>query len=100
MAENWYPVIDKIICSTCGLCVENCPHLVYDKENFPIPNVIKPLACIDGCHGCGNNCPTGAITYFNDNTDWKPPALNQKENLQDSLEESCCKDNCNIKIKI
>jgi glutaredoxin len=28
---------------------------------------------VDHCHGCGNRCPAGAITYVGDDTGWTPP---------------------------
>jgi ferredoxin len=31
--------------------------------------------CVDHCHGCGNKCPVGAITYVGEDTGWTPPAL-------------------------
>jgi hypothetical protein len=35
--------------------------------------VRNPENCIDHCHGCGNPCPEGAITYVGDDTGWTPP---------------------------
>ncbi|MHC1787842.1 MAG: DUF2703 domain-containing protein [Christensenellales bacterium] len=73
MAKSWYPVIDYAACSECGLCVEECPHGVYDRSKAPTPVVKNPDNCIDHCHGCGNPCPEGAITYVGDDTGWTPP---------------------------
>lgn len=73
MAKTWYPVIDYLICEECGTCVAKCPHDVYDSAKAPSPVVTNPEACIDHCHGCGNRCPVGAITYVGDNTGWMPP---------------------------
>ena len=73
MAKTWYPVIDYAACSKCGICVEDCPHGVYDKDKAPTPVVKNPGNCIDHCHGCGNPCPEGAITYVGDDTGWTPP---------------------------
>lgn len=73
MAKTWYPVIDYAVCSDCGLCVEDCPHGVYDKSKAPTPVVRNPENCIDHCHGCGDPCPEGAITYVGDDTGWTPP---------------------------
>lgn len=75
MAQKWYPVIDILTCIECGTCVEFCPHAVYDKEKTPVPLVVNPLGCIDHCHGCGNKCPVGAISYIGDSTGWIAPAL-------------------------
>ena len=39
MSKNWYPVIDYLVCTKCGLCVKKCAHGVYN-----------------GCCGCGGDC--------------------------------------------
>ena len=82
MAQSWYPVIDYTLCAECGSCINKCTHGVYNKAKAPVPVVVKPEACVDHCHGCGNLCPNGAITYVGDNTGWTPPhghATDQKE---------------------
>ena len=63
MAQKWYPVIDYVACVECGTCVNFCPHHVYNKTKAPTPVVEHPEMCVDHCHGCGNRCPQGAITY-------------------------------------
>lgn len=73
MSKTWYPIINNSICVNCGVCVMKCPHNVYDKTKAPSPVVKNPESCIDHCHGCGNRCPVGAITYNEDNTGWVPP---------------------------
>ena len=73
MAKTWYPVIDYTQCSECGSCVSKCTHDVYNKIKAPTPVVVNPEACIDHCHGCGNICPSGAITYLGEDTGWLPP---------------------------
>ncbi|MDD4688894.1 MAG: DUF2703 domain-containing protein [Eubacteriales bacterium] len=88
MAKNWYPVIDYLTCIECGACVSKCPHNVYDKAKAPSPVVRRPEDCIDHCHGCGNRCPVGAITYVGDDTGWTPPNGNQEP------EEACCYCGC------
>jgi len=87
MAKKWYPVIDYVICVECGICSSSCPHGVYDMAKAPSPVVAQPLNCVDHCHGCGNKCPTGAITYVGDNTGWVPP--NGKP-LPEDAGCSCC----------
>ena len=84
MAQKWYPVIDYVSCIECGACSTKCPHGVYDLAKAPTPVVINPLECVDHCHGCGNRCPVGAITYVGDDTGWTPP------NGQVTAEELCC----------
>lgn len=66
MSKLWYPVINESECISCGACVEKCGHGVYDKPQAPKPVVIFPEGCVDGCHGCGNLCPSQAIRYFGD----------------------------------
>ncbi|MEA4814606.1 hypothetical protein SDC9_209164 [bioreactor metagenome] len=90
MAKKWYPVIDYIACKECGTCVTKCPHGVYDLAKSPSPVVKTPEACVDHCHGCGNRCPVGAITYVGEDTGWTPPKGTRKPS------ESCCScgDNC------
>ncbi len=84
MAKLWYPVIDYLKCEECGSCLKKCTHGVYDQSKAPSPVVINPDGCIDHCHGCGNLCPQGAITYVGDDTGWNPPNGNKQD-----FEESC-----------
>jgi len=86
MAKTWYPVIDYLTCTDCGTCVVKCPHGVYDTAKAPSPVVKKPEACVDHCHGCGNRCPVGAITYVGEDTGWTPQNGEQTE--------SCCSCGC------
>lgn len=79
MAQKWYPVIDYIACVECGTCVNFCPHHVYNKTKAPTPVVEHPEMCIDHCHGCGNRCPQGAITYVGEDSGWKPPHGTQRD---------------------
>lgn len=88
MAKTWYPVIDYLICAECGTCVAKCPHGVYDTAKAPLPIVKKTEACVDHCHGCGNRCPVGAITYVGEDTGWTPP------NGEPTAKESCCSCGC------
>ncbi len=74
MAKAWYPVIDYLQCAECGSCITKCSHGVYDPAKAPVPVVKSPASCIDHCHGCGNICPSGAITYVGDDTGWTPSA--------------------------
>lgn len=65
MSKTWYPVLNYELCSECGTCFNKCTHGVYSKEgNRPV--VVSPEGCVQGCHGCGNLCPTGAIEYVGD----------------------------------
>lgn len=88
MAEKWYPVIDYVKCVECGSCVKKCSHGVYDSEKAPSPIVINTISCVDHCHGCGDLCPEGAITYVGDDTGWIPP--NGKKNEGECSCGCCC----------
>ncbi|MCL2319377.1 MAG: DUF2703 domain-containing protein [Treponema sp.] len=99
MSKNWYPVIDRKICIECGACVEKCSHGVYDKKSPMKPVIINTDGCIEGCHGCGNLCPTGSITYVGENTAWKPPKPKQEKTTVNAdcgcgcgPGDSCCDD--------
>jgi NAD-dependent dihydropyrimidine dehydrogenase PreA subunit len=63
MSKTWYPVIDYETCNKCGICTNKCTHGVYDLNKAPIPVVVAPENCIEGCHGCGNLCQIGSISY-------------------------------------
>ena len=78
MAEKLYPVVDILTCIECGTCVWFCSHGVYDASRAPEPVVVRPNGCVDHCHGCGDRCPVGAITYVGDDTGWIPPVLREK----------------------
>lgn len=90
MAIKWYPVIDYMICKECGSCINKCSHGVYDREKSPTPIVIQREACVDHCHGCGNLCPVGAITYVGDDTGWVPPMGKKEESQGCGCSGGCC----------
>lgn len=83
MSTNWHPVINYEQCEGCGRCIEKCGHGVYDSEKKAMPKIVDPESCIEGCHGCGNLCPNGAITYAGENTNWTPPT-------KSTSTEGCC----------
>ncbi len=87
MTKNWYPVVNYTLCEECGTWVNNCLHIVYDKEKSLYTIVVKTDDYIDDYNGCGNCCPVGVITYAGDDTGWTPP--NGKK------EEDSCGYNCN-----
>ena len=100
MAKKWYPVIDILTCLECGTCVGKCTHGVYDKNKAPVPVVVNPDKCIDHCHGCGNLCPVGAISYVGDDTGWIAPALNGQEAVETGCGCSCAIDKKEKEAKI
>lgn len=63
MSKKWYPVIDVTECIECGACIDKCKNGVFDKTKYPSPYILNPDNCKDGCHGCANLCPSGAIEY-------------------------------------
>jgi len=73
MAKNWYPIVNTETCTECGACVAKCPYATFDKGSPTRPVVNNPDGCKDHCHGCGDLCPTGSITYHGEDTDWTPP---------------------------
>lgn len=67
MSKGWYPVVDDAKCIGCMICNDMCKHGVYKPdETTGKPNVVYPMGCIHGCHGCERQCPSGAIHYFGD----------------------------------
>ncbi len=84
MSKKWYPVVDYTICKECGACIKKCNHGVFDNKKSPSPVVVYTNGCVEHCHGCGNLCPVGAITYVGDYSGWIPP------NGEKIKEESCC----------
>jgi len=66
MSKEWYPMINYELCTECGICITKCRHGVY-KQGQDRPVVVYAEGCIHGCHGCGNICPAGAISYVGEN---------------------------------
>ncbi len=93
MSKTWYPVIDYSLCTDCGACVKKCSHEVYNAVKAPASVVVKPEECVQGCHGCGNLCPNGAITYVGEDTGWTPPNAKVEESAC-SKEGCSCGGNC------
>lgn len=101
MAQNWFPIINRQTCTNCQSCYRFCPHSVYSqKDGRSI--VEHPERCIDHCHGCGNHCPSGAISYQGDDTNWVAPASEKNIGLKVQRKEKskmriqalggCCKN--------
>ncbi len=78
MSKTWYPVINYEKCNECGACIEKCTHGVF-KEEGTRPVVAYPAGCVQGCNGCGNRCPEGAIEY-----------VGEKGNSSESSCGCCC----------
>lgn len=52
-------VYDPALCNGCGMCVDVCPHAVYEM-NGRKAILARPTACME-CGACQLNCVTGAI---------------------------------------
>ncbi|MCL2497135.1 MAG: arsenite methyltransferase [Symbiobacteriaceae bacterium] len=97
MAMNWYPVINEESCRECGSCVKQCAHGVFDKSSPLYPVIVHTDGCIDGCHGCGNLCPSGSITYSGENTDWTPPNAPTAQETDCSCGGAC---GCSVPVDV
>ena len=59
--------IDKIKCTQCGLCSQECPVLIIDgKTEYPEIQDGKEGQCIK-CQHCLAVCPTGALSIWGKN---------------------------------
>jgi ferredoxin len=56
-------VVDKDLCSGCGLCADTCPEVFEIKDNIAIVKVSKvPEDLIESCKQAADDCPVEAIT--------------------------------------
>jgi ferredoxin len=56
-------VVDKDLCSGCGLCADTCPEVFEIKDNIAIVKVNKvPEDLIESCKQAADDCPVEAIT--------------------------------------
>ena len=57
------PVIDRKLCSRCGICYEVCPQDVFsfDGREKRAPAVLYPRECWY-CGACVVDCPNGAVS--------------------------------------
>jgi len=56
-------VVDKDLCSGCGLCADACPEVFEIKDNIAIVKVSKvPEDLIESCKQAADDCPVEAIT--------------------------------------
>ena len=46
-------------CTGCGMCLNVCPHAVFERKNG-IVRLAAPAACME-CGACQMNCPVGAV---------------------------------------
>ena len=66
-AEWEKPLIDRKVCSACGICVDTCIFdaikIIYPRFKGDLKVYAKlemPKNCV-GCHQCAINCPLDAI---------------------------------------
>ena len=52
-------VYNPELCNGCGLCVDVCPHAVFEM-NGRKAQLVRPQACME-CGACQLNCVTAAI---------------------------------------
>lgn len=67
MSKTWYPELNYDKCVECKACFNKCKKGVYKMEGSK-PVVVNEEGCVQGCHGCGNLCPEGAIKYIGEET--------------------------------
>lgn len=51
---------DSTACNGCGMCVNVCPHAVFNRDGRTI-TLAHPADCME-CGACQLNCPTDAIS--------------------------------------
>jgi len=52
--------LDAKKCTGCGMCMEVCPHGVFNLDEGKVRIIEKDL-CME-CGACALNCPTDALT--------------------------------------
>ncbi|MEM4213267.1 MAG: hypothetical protein QXO63_03035 [Thermoplasmatales archaeon] len=64
---SWFPTVNDLACTGCGLCLLTCGNAVFKwnvNENRPI--VAEEKNCVLGCTTCGKLCPESAISFPED----------------------------------
>jgi len=62
---NFKPVINKLLCKNCRLCLNFCPKGVFEIKKQEV-KVVHPEKCI-GCRLCEKYCPDLAIKIKSSN---------------------------------
>ena len=52
--------LDQQRCIGCGMCIDVCPHAVFQLENKKA-RIVDRDACME-CGACAKNCPVTAIS--------------------------------------
>lgn len=50
---------DQSLCTGCGVCVDVCPHAVFEMQGR-LAYLVNAQACME-CGACQLNCPVNAI---------------------------------------
>ena len=53
--------VDDEKCTSCGLCIDNCPFKCWTMEEGGVPELKDDYACFS-CANCMVVCPTDAIS--------------------------------------
>jgi NAD-dependent dihydropyrimidine dehydrogenase PreA subunit len=52
--------LDPDRCTHCGMCLQVCPHAVFQMAGRKV-HIVDRDRCME-CGACAKNCPAGAIT--------------------------------------
>jgi len=52
--------LDEEKCVGCGMCLQVCPHKVFNLNNGSV-KIVNRDACME-CGACSRNCPTEALS--------------------------------------
>ncbi len=56
-------VVDKDLCTGCGLCEDTCPEVFEVKDNVATVKVSKvPDDVVESCKEAADSCPVEAIS--------------------------------------
>ena len=56
-------VVDKDLCTGCGLCEDTCPEVFEVKDGISVVKVSKvPESVVESCKQAVEDCPVEAIT--------------------------------------
>ncbi len=56
-------IVDKDLCTGCGLCEDTCPEVFEIKDGIAAVKVSKvPDDLVDSCREAADDCPVEAIT--------------------------------------
>jgi len=53
--------VDKDLCTSCGLCIENCPFGCWEMGDDDTPQMKEEYACFS-CYNCAVACPVEAVS--------------------------------------